>query len=54
MFLRNGEPDAQVRNQVVLTPEFATQAGTLPFRACNIGSTALTNENIPVNLITIR
>ena len=54
MFLRNNEPDAQVQNQVVLSPEFATVAGTLPFRACNIGATALTDENIPVNLITIR
>ena len=54
MFLKNLEPDTQVQNQVVLGPQFATMADRLPFRACNIGAAALTNETIPLDVIVIR
>ncbi|MEK6271465.1 MAG: hypothetical protein AABM42_02305 [Actinomycetota bacterium] len=54
MFTKNLEADAQVQAKVFVDSQFATEAGRLPFRACNLGTAALTDETIPVNIIVIR
>jgi hypothetical protein len=54
LFTRNVETDPDVQARVIVDSQFATENGRLPFRACNLGAAALTNETIPVNVIVIR